>query len=175
METVSVLCNSCGAALEIESQSRYVTCQYCNTHLSIKKSESVVYSEVLDELRSNSQKTVEKLNLVSLQNELERIDREWLIDRQQYETDGKPPSNSGISLAGSILMGVLAIGFLIFWSSTTSEIGAPAFFPLFGLAGIAFVIFGIINSSTKASNYTEAKTAYESKRAKLLQQIEEAK
>jgi hypothetical protein len=113
---------------------------------------------------------------VRYQNELERIDREWEIEKEQYMVTGRygirylPTKGQG--MAGAAIIGVFGVFWTIMAFSITS--GAPdegpfsiakIFFPLFG---IAFTVFGVymgIHTTRKAEEYTRALAAYQERRA----------
>src|SRR5437879_3229328 len=68
----------------------------------------------------------------------------------------------------SVLGGVVVVGFGIFWTAMAASMGAPGFFPLFG---VLFILAGVgmsIYSYTKASAYEEAQQRYQHRRAQLL-------
>lgn len=67
----------------------------------------------------------------------------------------------------SVLMGVLVAGFGTLWTEMAASMGAPGFFPLFG---VLFVCVGIglsAYSYVKAGQYEEAHRRYQRRRAAL--------
>jgi hypothetical protein len=118
----------------------------------------------------------EQLAEVRYQNELERIDREWSIEREKYMVPDRYGRRhiptTGASLAGGIFIGV----FGVFWTVMALSItgGAPddgpfaivkVFFPLFG---VAFTVFGVYmgyHAYGKAEAYNKAFAAYQTRRA----------
>lgn len=110
------------------------------------------------------------------QNELERIDREWQIEREKYMVAGRygrrhvPTVGMGrfTALGGGI--------FGVFWTvmAFTITSGAPdfgpfaiarVFFPLFGIAfTIGAIVYGIHHSG-RAEAYNQAFAAYQRRRA----------
>lgn len=118
----------------------------------------------------------EQLAEVRYQNELERLDREWQIEREKYMVADKygrrhvPTVGGGI--AGAAFIGV----FGVFWTVMAFAItgGAPDFGPFviakvfFPLFGVAFTVFGVylgIHSARKAEEYNRALAAYQRRRA----------
>ena len=108
------------------------------------------------------------LQQIQHQNELERLDREWKLEREKYMITGRYGThipNEGGSLIGALLIG----GFGTAWTLAAMSMGAPALFPIFG---IVFVVLGVgqcINGLFKAHEYHDAQLRYQQRRAKLLE------
>lgn len=106
------------------------------------------------------------LRQIQQQNELERLDREWKLEREKYMICGRYGShipNEGWNLVGALVIG----GFGIAWTMGAASMDAPAIFPIFG---IVFVVLGVgqcINGFFKAGEYDEAQRRYQQRRAKL--------
>ena len=124
----------------------------------------------------------EQLAQVRIQNELERIDREWEIERRQYQIIGRygrsfiPTIGTGISTA---IVGGL---FGIFWTVTaltitnaTSHFGIEdgpfsiinTFFPLIGILITITAIWRGIYCCLLAQNHNVAYQAYQQRRLKV--------
>jgi DNA-directed RNA polymerase subunit RPC12/RpoP len=56
METISVRCNHCGAPLDVGMQTHFVTCQFCNSQLEIKRTDSSVFTEEVERIARNTDK-----------------------------------------------------------------------------------------------------------------------
>ena len=114
------------------------------------------------------------LQQIQRQNELDRLDREWEMEREQYLIADKygarhVPTEGG-SLVGAIVIG----GFGLFWTITAASMGAPVFFPIFG---ILFIILGVgasLRGYGKAGEYRQAHQRYEQRRFALLTQANSA-
>ena len=108
------------------------------------------------------------LEEMQFQNDVARLDREWELERENYMVAGRYGGRHIPSAGVSILGGVFVGAFGIFWTIMASSMGAPVFFPIFG---VLFVLFGIgmsIYSVTKATGYRAAHEQYRARRAKLL-------
>jgi hypothetical protein len=46
---VNVDCNACGASLSVPETTRFVTCGKCRARLAIRRSDTAIYTEVLDD------------------------------------------------------------------------------------------------------------------------------
>jgi len=102
------------------------------------------------------------------QNEIAQLDREWQIEREQYMVAGRYGSRYIPNKAMSVIGGVLIAGFGTFWTIMAAGMGAPFFFPLFGvvfvLAGIGMSVFSFV----RASQYADAYRRYQHRRAALM-------
>jgi preprotein translocase subunit SecF len=166
MKVVTVDCNSCGAPLEVGEKTRFVTCRYCSKRLSIQHSESSVYTEVLDDIKESTDKISQDMEVIKLQNQLEQLDREWMLQRESFMISSK---NGGKHLptGGSAIGGIFAAAFGVVWIVFASSMGAPAIFPLFGVFFIIFAVFGAVNTTNKATSYRNAHQRYQAHRREL--------
>ena len=78
-QATSVRCQHCGASLKISDGLRFITCGYCQSELEVVKDESAVYTETLTRLQENSDAMAESIKVIEVQNEIERLDREWQV------------------------------------------------------------------------------------------------
>jgi LSD1 subclass zinc finger protein len=164
----SVTCNHCGAPLEAPSGARYVTCAHCGSRLEIHRTDSSVYTEVLEVLDQRTREMAEDLDAIRRQNELEQLDREWSMRREGFLVHSKNGGTNVPSVAGGVIGCIVAVVFGIFWISITASTGAPGFFPLFGVLFIVVGLFAGISSMTKASGYQQAEQEYQQRRAELM-------
>lgn len=186
METISVSCNHCGAPLEIPKGTRFLTCNYCSSRLEVRQSEGATYTSVLEAIEGHAAQMAEDLGVIRLQNELEQLDRQWMMDRQPYlkqDKDGnitEPTSPLqvlpavlfvGLFVFVCLAMGVAAMGMASRWPGP----GGPGIFACvpFGMAAVAIVavICGFLSQTKKADEYAAKKRAYDERRAQLVQQI----
>lgn len=134
------------------------------------------------QLPSNEQPTAEEVGKLEselaelrAEKELERIDREWEAEREQFLITGKhggkhiPTVGGGIFVAGFI--GLFGVFWTVMAFSITSS--APDEMPfsvakvVFPLVGIAFTGFGVISgigAMNKAKEYEQAHAAYQARR-----------
>jgi DNA-directed RNA polymerase subunit RPC12/RpoP len=127
MRLVSLTCNQCGAPLEVPEKVQFVTCAYCSARLTIHHSGNAVYSESLDEIEKRTAEIADDLETIKLQNELESLDRQWMLDRERYKVKGEDGHYSVPGQAGSIVAMVVAAGFGLFWTVGAASMGAPFF------------------------------------------------
>ena len=173
MRLVSLNCNQCGAPLEVPEKIQFVTCDYCSARLSIHREGNAVYSEALDEIEKRTGKIAEDLETLKIQNELESLDRQWMLDRDRFKVKGQDGHYSVPSQAGSVVGMILAAAFGVFWTVTAASMGAPGLFPLFGIVFVIAAIAGGIASLKKADAYQRNRKSYEVQRKMLLHRIRE--
>ncbi|WP_009959996.1 hypothetical protein [Verrucomicrobium spinosum] len=175
METVALRCNHCGAPLEVGPATRFVTCQFCHSQLAVKQTGSAAYTEVIEQIAATTSQMAGNLKVIELQNELERLDREWTDHRETFYVSGKNGHRSPPSPAGAVIGAVIGIPFLIFWISTATSMGAPAVFPIFGLVVAGFIAYQLFSNFQKAQGMESAKAEYQAQRDRLLRQIADAR
>jgi LSD1 subclass zinc finger protein len=185
-------CSHCGAPIEVPSSAKFVKCAHCGTRLVVKRTPTASYTEVLDQIGERTERMAEDLEAIRLQNELERIDREWQLQREQFMVRSKDGSTSVPSETGSAIGSIIAVVFGVFWLFMAVSIFKaadsilPFFGPLdvpFGCVGPFFVLFGVVfivaalaggfSSAAKARQYRDAEQAYQSQREEILRRLEE--
>jgi DNA-directed RNA polymerase subunit RPC12/RpoP len=164
VEITSVNCNNCGAPLEVAPGTNFVTCQHCGSRLAVKRTGSSAYTELLEKLDQKTDVMAEQLAELVRQNEVERIDREWEQERQQYMISGKDGHKHEPNAVGGVVMAVVMSGFGLFWMIGAASAGAPGPFPLFGLLFIGAAIFFGYKSVTASTQLADAKARYERRR-----------
>lgn len=189
MDTISVSCNHCGAPLEVPRGARYLTCNYCGSRLEVHKTDSATYTDVLETIQENTSQMADDLGAIRRQNELEQLDRQWALERQEYLAQGKdgstnePATGAGMVVGGLFVaffsvvcigMGISALDFAANWHGPGPD---PGFFALvpFGMAIFAVVAFvaSISSATKKANQYAERKRDYERRRSQILGEAEE--
>src|SRR5579862_4164784 len=88
-QATTVACNHCGASLPIADNTRFVTCGYCGSQLEIHRSGSSIYTEVLQSIDQRTQRIEQDVEQIKKQNALEQLDRDWMIQREQYMVTSK--------------------------------------------------------------------------------------
>jgi F0F1-type ATP synthase assembly protein I len=169
MELLSLACGHCGAPLEVPDGTRFVTCGYCSSKLEVHRSGGAIYTEVLESLQKRTEEIAGDVEILKLQNELERIDREWQSTRESCMIRGKDGGLSEPSPVAGTIAGVIAIGFGIGWIVVAASRFPPM--ALFGLAFIGIIIFNIFNNLKKSNEFGEKKQEHELRRAEVLQAI----
>lgn len=173
MKVTKVCCQGCGADLQIDESIRFVTCNYCNARLEVVHDSTVTHTRQLDKIERTTARMADNLKVIELQNDLERIDREWDNQRNNLMVRNKNGHAAEPSSAGSMVGGIITIVFGIFWMSIALSMGAPSFFPLFGLIFIGIAIFNMVNGTVKAGTYQREQSEYEARRQSLITRLEQ--
>ena len=164
-----MLCQGCGADLDVSDDVRFVKCDYCSAKLEVVRDESTVRTRVIETIADD-------VKIIRRQNELEQLDREWETKKGDFMVSDKNGNRSIPTRGGSVAGGVAILVFGIFWIAMASNIGskvggAGALFPLFGLAFIIFGIFQATRGFTKADGFEQAESEYRKRRAELLRKL----
>lgn len=175
MKITKVCCQGCGADLEVDEDLRFVNCNYCGAKLEVVHDATTTHTRLLEKLEKQSDEMAEDLKVIRLQNDLEKLDREWDREMQGFMVTGKNGERSIPSTGGSIAGGVFAMIFGVIWMGFAGSMGAPTPFVMFGLVFVGFAFFGMVRSSSKAGNYQNANVRMQERRAKLVAEIEKAK
>lgn len=173
MELLSVRCNHCGAPLEVGRDTRYVTCQFCHSPLEVKRTESAIFTEEVAKIAKNTEQMAGSLEVIELQNDIERLDREWMASQPvSFDKNGRPigeptPGGAALQMGFAIFFAVVCFGMAGAMSSFGG--GAIGIVPVgMGLFAIIAAIMGI----GRAGNHQTRKDAYLQKRAALVARLE---
>jgi hypothetical protein len=173
MRFIDSRCIKCGANLRVPPDANLVCCQYCNSELQVVRDGSVLTTRLLESMEEMKGDLGHKLEILRVQNEIERLDREWNLQRHEFMVHGKHGSRIPSS-AGSLIGGLLAAGFGLFWMVSAGSIGAPFPLMLFGIVFIVVAIVGAVKGMDKASRHKSADTQYQERRRALLSQLRDA-
>ena len=174
METISVRCNHCGAPLDVGANARFVTCKFCNSQLEVKRSESAVFTEEITRIADNTQQMAGSLEVIELQNEIERLDREWVAGNPvSFDKHGRPStqtSHSGamLGLMFTIFFAIVCFAMAAFVSSSP----APGIFALVPVGMGIFALAGGIMGISRANQYQLRKSDYEQRRAAMVARLD---
>src|SRR6478752_3378335 len=102
MNVTKVCCQGCGADLQIDEGLRYVTCNYCHCRLEVVHDATVTHTRQLDKIERTTEQLANNLKVIELQNDLERLDREWDSQRESLLVRNKHGRVSEPSSAGSL-------------------------------------------------------------------------
>ncbi len=173
MELISLTCNHCGASLEIPEETRFLTCQFCQTKLAVEHSGNAIFTSVLEELDQKTDQIIEELESLKRENAIARLDRNWEKCKQKYmvsDSDGNKslPTKTG-SVFGGIFIMIVGIIWTVFAATITSDspFSFGAFFPLFG---VFFIVIGLVATFiaySKATDYEKAHRSYKKRRSSL--------
>lgn len=168
MNAETLNCNNCGAPLSVPGAAKYVTCTHCGTQLAIRRTESVAYTEKLDVIVERTEQIAEQVARLAQDNELERLDRQWAAEQEQFmvrdDKGNKSLPNSALSLVAGGFMAV----FGLIWTIGAASMGAPGFFVAFGVVFILFALFMAVAGYAKANDFQAALRQHRRRRADFL-------
>jgi len=154
--------------------TRFVTCQFCHSQLEVKRTESTVFTEEIAKITQNTERMAGSLQVLELQNDLERLDREWIASNPvSFDNEGRPIRQAGsggaaIGLAFAIFFAVVCFGMAGFASS----MGAPGIFPLVPIGMGIFAVVVAIMGIGKANDYESRRSDYERRRAAMVKRLD---
>ncbi|MEZ5385059.1 MAG: hypothetical protein R3F13_06040 [Prosthecobacter sp.] len=175
METLSVRCNHCGAPLEVGEKTRFVTCQFCNSSLEVKRTDNSVFTEEVARIAENTDRMAESLEVIKLQNEIEQLDREWGIEQASHmvnsRTGPRTPGNPAFGLVFTIFFAVVCFGMAAFASSS----GTSGFFALVPVGMGIFALIGGVMGMVRGEERKTAESGYRQRREELTRKLEALK
>lgn len=171
METLSVRCNHCGAPLQVAEKTRFVTCQFCQSSLEVKRTDSSVFTEEVAKIAENTGKMAESLEVITLQNEIEQLDREWGIEQANHMVQGRTgprtPGNPLFGLAFTLFFAVVCFGM----ASFAGSFGAPGIFQLVPIGMGIFALVAGVMGMVQGQSRDEAQSRYQQRRTELNRQL----
>jgi hypothetical protein len=185
VKLLSVSCQHCGGPLEVPARVTQITCQFCGARLQVQRSGNAVFTETLDQLAQQTGRIADNTEYIRLQNELERLDREWMLEKERYMVRGKDGELSVPSKTASVVGAVIVVGFGLFWTIVAAgmtgaffRMGGGGFgaiggiFPCFGLVFIGLGIATSIHHFSKASDFELRQRQYHHARQRLLSEMQ---
>ena len=168
----SLLCNHCGAPVDVPAAANYTTCAHCGSRLRVHRSDTAAWTEQVEVLAERTERIEAKVDDLSRTSAVDRLDREWDRARERYMVTGKHGAKSVPSKVGGVAAGVVIAAFGGLWTAFAAGMGAPSVFPLFGLAFVAFGLFNAVRVFQRAEGYERAEAEYRRERARLLAEEE---
>jgi hypothetical protein len=174
MNVLSILCQRCGAPLQIADEGvRFVTCAHCSTPLEIVREQTQAHSRILEQIQAATTDNSKTLRLIALQNELERMDREWEENEDLFR-------GSRLSLhekSNNVLM-TLVIGAGSIFSVCFAMAGGNSSWFFIALAGAGvcyFSVRGYRQATREIREIERLETAHHQRRQELIFAIDAAK
>lgn len=176
MHTVALSCNRCGAPLQAQPTTRFLTCSHCNTRLKVISGGGATYTEQLEDIRDSQERIEGDLETIQLQNELERVDREWATRERGFErvdNQGRrslPTDNAGPM---ALVSGVITVAAVIFFLAKSMDGYTPGFVPLLLFGVLGTTIYQAVKGYSAAEKYQDARKGHEARRASLVAKLEQ--
>lgn len=176
MKTVALTCNQCGAPIQAPESLRFVTCSHCNTRLKILSSGGAVYTELLEDIRGAQQEMAADLDTIQLQNELERVDREWERTERSFERVDKYgrrrlPSKNPAFVA--VVAGVMIVPIVVFFVLSSMFHQLTAGFSLMLVGIVVFVLLAVMGAFKDSARFAEAQRRHRKRRRKVLMELKQ--
>ena len=178
METLNLKCNNCGAGIQVPPKAKFLTCAFCKSSLTIKRTGSAIYTEVLGEIKDNTDQLIQYSEVMVIEQEIERLDRDWYRGnlsafRPPKGSTGKKSINLPITILLVVILGIMIIMVMYADISRTAEIAATTLgFILIGLSLFFSIRF---SRGSKQDRQRTPRSIYLRKREDLLQKLEEIK
>jgi hypothetical protein len=104
-----------------------------------------------------------------LEREVSRLDQQWQVERKKhfvtYDEDSPPEPPNASGTVVSIVVGVVAVAFGVYWIAEAPTMWAAGFFPI--IIGIGLPIY----YGYQYSRYSRASGEYERKREEFIAQM----
>jgi LSD1 subclass zinc finger protein len=168
MKLLSLTCNQCGAPLEVPEGAKFITCTHCSTRLVVQQSGGAAYTETLEAIGQRTEKIADDVETLKLQGELDRLDREWMLEREQYMVRDQHGGRRLPRRAAAGIVTAIVVGFAVLWMFMAQEAAAV----LFGLLFIAAAVVVFCINLQKADRYERRLRQYESRRRRILSEME---
>ena len=187
MQLTPLQCNECGASLKVGKKTKLVICKRCGTQLAVRREDGGTFTDVVDatkrveegaaKLSAEARAMAVQSKQLFLQGELERLDREWELARQDLMLKSKGGHRS-VPTRGQAY-GLMALApFMMFPAVLPALTGAnftvPTIFWVFAVLMTGFVLILGLRLRTQAANYQVAVAEYDVARSKLLAKLEKA-
>ncbi|MCB9870187.1 MAG: hypothetical protein H6837_10045 [Planctomycetes bacterium] len=165
MKVLGLTCNNCGAPLEVPEKTRYLTCAFCESRLEVHRSGAAHFTEVLEavgEIRAD-------LATIKRQNDLERLDREWQLEREKWLTIDQHGRGSVPTVASGVMAIVVGfVGGVVFFA-----MGSRVSCALGGLGVLFAVVSSIIGFGmiARANRFEQRRAEYRRRRQGLVRAL----
>lgn len=174
MKTLALNCNHCGGNLDVPDATRFVTCTYCDTSLRVVNEGGAAYTEILARIEENTEEITDRLDKLEHLNELERLDREWMMTRETLLVTDKQGVRSEPSATKSMFGAAAALAFGVVWISLVASTNAPWPMIVAGLIVVGMIVVQTLGGVGKASEYERALREYERRRSEIESRAGEA-
>jgi hypothetical protein len=159
----AVTCGRCGAPLDVPTDAASITCEYCRAPLLIERRDGVPTSTVADHASPPPPGAAAEPR----SPELDRLDQQWLRERQQFMIRGREGElrvpNRPAAIAGAAMTTLLGLFVMQRADETRFKILAGVFVALAVVTGaIAFL---------RAHRFDKARETYRARRRELLSQL----
>ena len=164
----SLVCQRCGAPLEVGRGAAFVTCAHCGTPLRVVRSDSAAWTELAGELTERTDRIEAKVDRLDRRSELADLDRDWDRTRQSLMVRGKHGREKEPSVVGGVIAGAVGLAGAAFAATMSAGAGFPTIvkigFPLV-FAGVG--LYAAYHNLSKADRWRREERRYRRRRAEL--------
>lgn len=165
MELETLNCNNCGSPLEVPEVANFVTCNYCESKLAIRRTASTTYTEQLDSIEAKQDELLQKVDALERANRAVILDRNWDRQKQSFMiTDNK--GRERLPSEGGAIGSFVGVGFGLFFAFIAGGIFPPMAF--FGIIFACIAGFSGMHQLNKTDEYRRAKRDYKRERRSIL-------
>ncbi|MCP4593983.1 MAG: hypothetical protein GY842_24895 [bacterium] len=168
MQLISVNCPNCGAPVKIPEAARYVKCTHCCASLEVSREGNAFNVDLIERIEGLEY----QIETLRLQNELERVEREWMMKRELHLVRQKNGRLVEPDATRAIVGGLALVAFGVLWIHVAISIAASARGCLPGILLILIAVGLVSASAWRIRKYTAALTAYKTQRQELRNQIQ---
>ena len=168
-----MLCQGCGADLDVSDDVRFVKCDYCSAKLEVVRDESTVRTRVLETI-ADDVKIIQAVRMNWSSSTVSGKQRKEDFMVSDKNGNRSIPTRGGSMVAG----GVAILVFGIFWIAMASNIGSKvggAGFALSIVSSLAIHNFWHLSShegsSQRRTVLSRLKASIEKRRAELLRKL----
>ena len=178
MQVESLTCNKCGAPLDVPATVDFLSCGHCGSRLVVNRTGNAHYTETIEQLSKRAERMEEDIDRLALENDLEKLEREWQQEREQYMVRGKDGSLSepGNALVSNIAIGAfggLLLLLTIMYFAPWDFASGPLWLGVLVFAG--FIAWSIFDAKRKLARYEAAMQEYERRKSEIMLQIQATK
>lgn len=171
MKLVSLNCNHCGAPLQVADDARFVTCQFCETQLTVEHTGTAYFTRELEELSDKTEELADEVHRLRSDAELEKLKRNWERRRDELMMSTEEGNRFVPTKTKAILTGFLICGVAIFFMIMAGGFAGPRGSGMGVLVGALMLIVGgasAVHMFLKAETYEREKARYDRRRRELL-------
>jgi hypothetical protein len=179
MPVLSVQCQHCGAPLSLADEVRFVTCNFCQTPLEVVHDASVTHTKLLEKMVSLAGDSNAHLEILTLQNDLQRLEDEWISHRDSVLMLRNPKGKKVVPTRrqadiNMVVQGAVVFAGFIYTMSTfmQGQSAWPFWLLVTGIAGVAVYLIHS-HAHMAANRYSLAYGAYRTQQEAIMQRISE--
>lgn len=170
MKLIAVSCSHCGAPLEVPKSANLVTCAFCDTRLSVQRTESTYSTTAIEQLGEATASLAQELAHTRMQKQLDDLREGWKHTFSQlcvkYDDGTTYVPNAKLGGLTAIIGAIIAACLLVFGMASPA---VPAV--VVGLLTLVLTFCHGMQERANARRYKQALAEFRSREAELQSQI----